>query len=82
MKPLLPKKEKSLSKILVADDNCFNLIAIQNILKQLGFYCDTCYNGKEILEKVIEMKNINHEYELIILDFEMPIMDGVSVRID
>ena len=57
--------------ILLAEDNEINQIVFQSLLERLGYSCDTCFNGKEVLEKV-KKKN----YDLIFMDCQMPIMNG------
>lgn len=60
-------------KILVADDEKDLARATRMILNYSGYDVDVAYNGKEALEKV---KNDN--YDIIILDIMMPIMDGIE----
>jgi len=60
-------------RILVADDNLTNQKLIGLYLKKLGEEADFAENGKQVLE-LLEKK----EYNLIFLDIQMPIMDGVQ----
>ncbi|MEB0261949.1 MULTISPECIES: hybrid sensor histidine kinase/response regulator [unclassified Mucilaginibacter] len=60
--------------ILIVDDKPENLIALSKTLDNRGFQTDTALSGEEALRKVL--KNI---YELIILDVQMPGMDGFEV---
>jgi PleD family two-component response regulator len=78
--PLAKKKktfrrsEKSSFKmqVLLVDDNVLNLFAIRSILKQLiSANFDEVFNGKEAVRNC-ELK----DYSLIIMDCNMPIMDG------
>ncbi len=59
--------------ILVVDDNKLNIkVALRN-LEPLHFKeIDTCYNGKECLEKVKSGKR----YDCILMDIMMPVMNG------
>lgn len=62
------------STILVVDDNEINLEIETEILRELGFNIDTAENGAQAVEKV---KNSDHgEYALILMDIQMPVMDG------
>lgn len=59
--------------ILVAEDNTINQKLIERILNKLGYQVTMVGNGNEVLEK------INTErYDLILMDIQMPVMDGVS----
>jgi signal transduction histidine kinase/CheY-like chemotaxis protein len=66
-------KQKSLSglKILIADDNHINIIMIKQFMKAWDIECDTAKNGVIALELV----KVNH-YQLVLMDLEMPEMDG------
>jgi CheY-like chemotaxis protein len=61
-------------KILYADDEFTSRKLMEFQLKRHGFQCDIAGNGKEALEKF----KIN-SYDLILLDFHMPNMDGDEV---
>ncbi len=66
-------KQKSLNglKILVADDNNINIIMIKKFMKTWDIECDTAENGVIALELVKA-----NDYQLILMDLEMPEMDG------
>jgi DNA-binding response OmpR family regulator len=59
--------------ILVADDDCEIVRAIQKLLEMEGYRVLTAGNGIEALEYLVE-----EEVHLIILDIMMPKMDGLS----
>ncbi|SFZ93789.1 Signal transduction histidine kinase [Flaviramulus basaltis] len=65
------EKTKNKYRILVAEDNKINQIVTKNLLKKQDYLCTMVQNGKEALE---EIKN-NH-YDLILMDINMPIMNG------
>lgn len=60
--------------ILIVDDNPQNLISLKKVLEKNGFEVDTASSGEEALKKVLKS-----EYVLIILDVQMPDMDGFEV---
>jgi len=60
--------------ILIVDDKQENLIALGKTLESRGFQIDTALSGDEALKKLLR-----HDYELIILDVQMPGMDGFEV---
>lgn len=59
--------------ILVAEDNIVNQKLLVRILKTLGLTADVVANGKEALD-AFEQK----EYDLILMDIQMPEMDGIE----
>lgn len=60
--------------ILLVDDTPENLISLKNVLQKHGFEVDTANSGEEALKKVLK-----NSYVLIILDVQMPEMDGFEV---
>ena len=63
-------------KIAIADDNSF---LIKTIQEKLSFFDDftikfTAVNGEDILEKLEQ----NHNIDLILMDIEMPKMNGIE----
>jgi len=58
-------------RILVVEDNDINRLVINRMLKDFNIVADHAANGQEALEKL----TINH-YDLILLDMEMPVMNG------
>ena len=66
--------ENDLPKILVVDDLKENLFAIETLLKPVGAEVFTALSGHEALKLVLE----NH-FSLILLDVQMPGMDGFEV---
>ncbi len=61
-------------KILVVDDNEINLEIETEILQDLGFETDTAMDGNFAVDKMAAAKP--DEYALIIMDVQMPTMDG------
>src|SRR6478736_4721617 len=60
--------------ILIVDDKKENLFSLKTLL-QLNLYdVDMAMSGEEALKKILK-----NEYELIILDVQMPGMDGYEV---
>ncbi len=61
-------------RILVADDNLINCQIARRMLENLGCTVDLASSGREVLEK--QDKQI---YDLILLDCQMPDLDGYEV---
>ncbi|MCZ4224170.1 hybrid sensor histidine kinase/response regulator [Pedobacter rhodius] len=60
--------------ILIVDDRPENLVSLQKVLQAHNFEVDTAPSGEEALKKVLK-----NNYVLIILDVQMPDMDGFEV---
>ncbi|WP_449436151.1 response regulator [Pedobacter steynii] len=58
-------------RILLVEDNEINVIVARKFMQKWGLHIDCAANGTEAVEKVIE----NH-YDLVLMDLEMPKMDG------
>ena len=73
MKGHLPRQSKYMEKdrILVVDDDPDNRTMIGHFLSNWGYEVDDAKNGKVALEKVAA-----HPPHLVLLDLEMPEMDG------
>ncbi|MBF0454550.1 MAG: response regulator [Magnetococcales bacterium] len=67
-----PKESKSAPlRILLVDDSEDNILLIQVFLKKSGFKLDIANNGKEAVDRVQ-----SSNYDLVLMDVQMPIMDG------
>ncbi|CAI8782218.1 response regulator [Chryseobacterium sp. IT-36CA2] len=60
--------------ILIVDDNQSNLYSLQKLLESKDFQVETANSGEEALGKALK-----NDYALIILDVQMPDMDGFEV---
>jgi two-component system, sensor histidine kinase and response regulator len=60
--------------ILIVDDKPENIFALRTILEMNGFSTDAAYSGEEALRKILR-----NTYALLILDVQMPGMDGFEV---
>ncbi|MEM6735922.1 MAG: response regulator [Bacteroidota bacterium] len=63
-------------KILLVEDNQMNIIVAEKFLKKWRIEVDIAYNGAEAVAKAEH--NI---YDLILMDLQMPIMDGYQATI-
>jgi signal transduction histidine kinase/CheY-like chemotaxis protein len=74
LRALSPKEEKDNIKILVAEDIAINRQVIQKILDKLNYkYIDVVENGIEIIKTI---QNKSFDYDIILMDLKMPVMDG------
>ncbi|MBZ0243164.1 MAG: hybrid sensor histidine kinase/response regulator [Bacteroidales bacterium] len=60
------------SKILIVDDKQRNIQVLGSLLRQEDYVIGVATNGKQALEALKE----SNDYDLILLDVNMPVMDG------
>lgn len=63
--------------ILVAEDDPISRSLMSTILKHMGQETQFATNGREVLDLVSQSKS----YDVILMDIDMPIMDGLSASI-
>ena len=62
------------NKILIVDDEPFNLDLLEQELADLGYPSERASDGKQALEKIAKL-----EPDLVLLDYRMPEMNGIDV---
>ena len=67
--------ENGTLNILVAEDNKVNQMVIRGLLAKLNMHCDIVDNGQKAFERITQNAD---SYDLILMDCEMPILDGFS----
>ena len=70
------QKTKESPWCLIVDDNPFNLMVANNIVQERGYQVKTGLNGKEAIAKVKEHHESGETFKMILMDCQMPIMDG------
>lgn len=60
-----------IKKILIVDDNKNNRLLMHDILVYYGYEVIEAVNGSECIELALE-----HKPDLVLLDIQMPVMDG------
>ncbi|HTE33776.1 MAG TPA: ATP-binding protein, partial [Chryseolinea sp.] len=73
-----PKNAKALKNanasqlfVLLVEDNDINRLYAKSILKNWNCYTETAENGLVAIEKIK-----NQEYDVVLMDIQMPVMDG------
>ena len=64
--------------VLVIDDDRIALEHAEIILGQIGIHCDTAESGWEGVDKVRIRHGRREDYNLILIDWRMPEMDGIE----
>ena len=69
------------SKILVVDDNPFNIMAFEAVLGSLNFKCDTVFDGHTAIDKILDRQRTFcgihcRPYSVVFMDQEMPGLTG------
>ncbi|MFY0625262.1 MAG: response regulator [Reichenbachiella sp.] len=57
--------------VLIVDDNYINLMMAKKFIEKWGMKCNTVESGKDALTSIF-----NVDYDLILMDLQMPEMDG------
>jgi CheY-like chemotaxis protein len=73
----LPDRHRSHLRILVVEDNFVNRKVCQKILERHGCAVEFAENGQEAVNQVENRP----DYDLILMDLQMPIMDGFEATL-
>lgn len=72
----------SCPKILVVDDDIFNITTLELMLRNLKLNCEKAINGHKALEiirsRLKNPRNCCKCFNLVLMDYQMPIMDGIE----
>ncbi|MDZ7920111.1 PAS domain-containing hybrid sensor histidine kinase/response regulator [Rhodoferax sp.] len=66
------------ARVLVVEDNDLNQQIAQELLGDAGFVVDVADNGRIAVDKVVAALAAQVPYDLVFMDMQMPVMDGVS----
>jgi len=70
-------------RILIVDDSLVAYKQIERLATSMGFSVDRCKDGQEAYDSLLEITDrgmaINDYYDLLIVDVEMPRMDGYTL---
>lgn len=64
--------------VLVAEDNKVNQKLLSNMLKRMGHNSEMAINGKEAMDMVIQKQQEGSLYDVVLMDIQMPVMDGLE----
>ncbi|CAD8170721.1 unnamed protein product [Paramecium octaurelia] len=74
--PSMSSPECQFVKLLLVDDEPANLFPLKIMIKMLGFESDIAQNGYQAIQQVESRMNQKCQYHLILMDINMPQMDG------
>lgn len=66
-------------RILIVDDNTTFRSVIEKQVKRWGMKADSTYSGKEALALMRNKANLGEPYDFIVIDHDMPIMNGIQL---
>jgi PAS domain S-box-containing protein len=81
IEPAEPKIERSAPglSILVAEDNEINALLMRSLLTRLGHRAVIAIHGEAALESWLAAKSAGTPYDLVLMDVQMPRLDGIEV---
>jgi len=74
--PMASENSSPSLRILVVDDVKSNRKLLKRLLENRGHRCDEAENGQQSVEMVKNASESGEPYNSVLLDYEMPIMDG------
>ncbi len=78
-KPLLPAPELQGLRVLVVDDNANAAMVLSEMLRSMRFAVDVVHSGAEALAALRDAAQTGQAYGLVVLDWQMPGMDGLEL---
>ncbi len=73
-------KQSGIARILAVDDEPENCKSIQMLMKDVGISVDIATGGEEAVRLVKDASGARRGYDIILLDWKMPGMDGVETE--
>ncbi len=64
------------SRVLLVEDEAVNQMLFRDMLENAGLQVSTANNGFEAIGKVEQ-----HDFDLVLMDMQMPVMDGLSATL-
>ncbi len=64
--------------ILIAEDNPVNQELTLAMVKRAGHDCHLVPNGQEAVDEVLKASAQGRQYDLVLMDIQMPVMDGLQ----
>ena len=77
-KPLIPKPDLRGRRILIVDNNEIARTVFQEMLESMTFKVAQASGGEQALEMIAEADSSGDPFEVVFLDWRMPMMDGIE----
>jgi CheY-like chemotaxis protein len=68
-----------LQRILVVDDNTTNCRLMKDLFDYMSIECTIALSGTDALQVLTEAHSNGRYFDLIITDYQMPVMDGITL---
>ena len=65
-------------RALIIDDNATNRLILQEMMTKWGIIVSSVDNGWSGITALREAQASNKHYDFIMLDYQMPVMDGLN----
>ena len=65
-------------RVLLVDDNASAREVLGDMVRRLGLQVDVCDSGEQALERLREAQQQGHPHHLLLTDWKMPGMDGIT----
>jgi CheY-like chemotaxis protein/HPt (histidine-containing phosphotransfer) domain-containing protein len=66
------------ARVLLVEDNEFNQQVARELLIDFGFVVDVAEDGRQALRAVAQTTATKAPYDIVLMDMQMPVMDGVE----
>lgn len=77
-RPVAPAEGDRVRRALVVDDNATSLMILTSILEKFRYTVDQAESGSAALVAVARAEAEGRRYDLVLMDFQMPEMDGIE----
>jgi PAS domain S-box-containing protein len=78
--PLAEKSDLHGLKALIVDDNPVNITILKEQLNYWKIDCESSMNGVDALEKLTEAAASGKPFDVAVIDYQMPEMDGLELK--
>ncbi|MDH7973281.1 PAS domain-containing protein [Sphingomonas sp. AR_OL41] len=76
--PRLHRAYGAAPRVLIAEDHEINQVLITALAKAAGFVPTIATNGAEAIAKVLAAAATDEPFDLVLMDMQMPVVDGLS----
>jgi len=75
-RPLLPNPDLRGMRVLIVDDNQYARTVLGDMLAAMSFVADAVEGGEQAIAAINQASRENRPYDIVLLDWQMPGMDG------